>query len=144
MSEQLDFSQYLYERRYNAQSKIDDAKILKRKAIIAAAIGAVAIFAVMIAFIIGAYDREQVALFFCLVALYVLLVVAVFYGYGTIQLKSFSKFFHSVRLISKWESIIEMTDKIEAKYAEKTLHPADLEKMEKRLVKLCDEIDNKM
>lgn len=144
MSEQLDFSQYLYERRYNAQSKIDEAKALKRKAIVAAAIGAAVIFAVMAAFIVGAYDREQVALFFALVALYVLLVVSVFYGYGAVQLKSFGKFFHSVRLISKWEDMIEMTDRIEAKYAEKSLHPADLEKMEKRLVKLCDEIDNKM
>jgi len=63
MSEQLDFSQYLYERRYNAQSKIDEAKIIKRKAMVAGAIGAVVIFAVMVAFILGAYDREQVALF---------------------------------------------------------------------------------
>ena len=144
MSEQLDFSQYLYERRYNAQSKIDDAKILKRKAMVAAAIGVVVIFAVMAAFLVGAYDREQVVLFFALAALYVLLVVAVFYGYGAVKLKSLSKFFHSVRLISKWEDMIEMTDRIEAKYAEKSLHPADLEKMEKRLIKLCDEIDKKM
>ncbi len=144
MSEQLNFAEYLYERRYNAQSKIDDAKLAKRKALVAGAIGAVVIFAVMIAFIMGAYDREQVALFFALVALYVVLVVAVFYVYGAIRLKSFSKFYHSVRLISKWESMIEYIDRIEAKYAEKSLHPADLEKMEKRLIKLCDEIDSKM
>ena len=132
MSEQLDFSQYLYERRYNAQNKIDEAKIIKRKAMVAGAIGAVVIFAVMVAFILGAYDREQVALFFALVVLYFALVVATFYIYGAIQLKS------------KWEDVIDAMDKIEAKYAEKTLHPADLEKMEKRIVKICDEIDNKM
>ena len=144
MSEQLDFSQYLYERRYNAQSKVDEARIIKRKAMVAGAIGAVVIFAIMVAFILGAYDREQVALFFALVVLYFALVVATFYIYGAIQLKSFGKFYHSVRLISKWEDVSEAMDKIEAKYAEKTLHPADLEKMEKRLVKICDEIDNKM
>ncbi len=144
MSEQLSFSEYLYERRYNAQSKIDDARALKRKATVASAIGAVVIFAVMIAFIIGAYDREQVVLLFSLIAAYALLVVAVFYGYGAIKLRSLGKFFHAVRLISKWEDMIELTDRIEAKYAEKSLHPADLEKMEKRLIKLCDEIDNKM
>ena len=144
MSEQLDFSQYLEVRRYNAQSKIDEAKIIKRKAMVAGAIGAVVIFAVMVAFILGAYDREQVALFFALVVLYFALVVATFYIYGAIQLKSIGKFYHSVRLISKWEDVIEAMDKMEAKYAEKTLHPADLEKMEKRIVKICDEIDNKM
>ena len=118
MSEQLDFSQYLYERRYNAQNKIDEAKIIKRKAMVAGAIGAVVIFAVMVAFILGAYDREQVALFFALVVLYFALVVATFYIYGAIQLKSIGKFYHSVRLISKWEDVIEAMDKIEAKYAE--------------------------
>jgi len=40
--------------------------------------------------------------------------------------------------------MIETIDKVEMKYAEKTLHPADLEKMEKRLVKLCDEIDKRI
>lgn len=144
MSEQLSFSEYLYERRYNAQSKIDEAKVTKRKAMVAGAIGAVVIFAIMAAFILGAYDREQVVLFFVLVALYFVLVAAVFYIYGALQYKSPGKFFHSVRLISKWEDMIEAIDKVELKYAEKTLHPADLEKMEKRLVKLCDEIDKRI
>ncbi len=144
MSEQKSFSEYLYERRYNAQSKIDDARQTKRKALVAGAIGAVVLFAVMIAFIIGAYDREQVVLFFALVALYVALVVCVFYIYGAIIYKSLPKFFHSVRLISKWEDMVEYIDRIEAKYAEKSLHPADLEKMEKRLIKLCDNIDSKI
>ena len=144
MSEQIGFSEYLYERRYNAQSKIDEAKVTKRRSLVAGAIGAVVIFAIMVAFILGAYDREQVVLFFSLVALYFILVAAVFYIYGALQYKSLSKFFHCVRLISKWEDMIETIDKVEMKYAEKTLHPADLEKMEKRLVKLCDEIDKRI
>lgn len=144
MSEEISFSDYLYERRYNAQSKIDDAKIVRRKARVACAIGAVVLFAVMVAFILGAYDNEQVVLFFALVALYLVLTATVFYCYGAIKIGSFSKFFNSVRLISRWEDMIEYMDKIEAKYAEKTLHPSDLEKMEKRLIKLCDEIDKKM
>lgn len=144
MAEQKSFSEYLYERRYNAQSKIDDAKLIKRKAIVAGALGAVVLFAAMVAFMIGAYDREQVGLFFALVALYALLVVCVFYIYGAVKSGSLAKFFHSVRLISKWEDMVEYIDRIEAKYAEKSLHPADLDKMEKRLIKLCDDIDNKI
>ncbi len=144
MSEELKFSEYLYERRYSAQEKIDDAKILRRKARVACAIGAVVIFAVMIAFIMSAYDNEQVPLLFTLIAIYFVLVAMVFYVYGAIKCGSLSKFFNSVCLISGWEDMIESLDKIEAKYAEKTLHPADLEKIEKKLLKLCDEIDKKI
>ncbi len=144
MSEEMKFNEYLYERRYSAQSKIDDAKVIRRRARVACAIGAVAIFAVMIAFIMSAYDNEQVPLFFALVAVYLMATAAVYYIYGAVQSRSLSKFFHSVRLISRWEDLLEYIDKVEAKYAEKTIHPADLEKTEKKLVRLCDEIDKRL
>ena len=144
MSENLTFSEYLYERRYGAQSKIDDAKIIRRKARVACAIGAVVFFAIMIAFVLNAYDNEKVVLLFSLIGVYLALVAIVFYMYGAIKCKSLARFFNSVMLITRWEDMIETLDRIEAKYAEKTLHPADLEKIEKKLVKLCDEIDKKI
>ena len=144
MSENMTFSEYLYERRYEAQNKIDDAKIVRRKARVACAIGAVVLFAIMIAFILNAYDNEKVVLLFSLIGVYLFLVAVVFYAYGAIKCKSLAKFFNSVMLITRWEDMIETLDKIEAKYAEKTLHHADLDKIEKKLVKLCDEIYKKI
>ena len=98
----------------------------------------------MIAFILGAYDNQQVVLLFCLIGLYFVLTAAVYYCFGAYKMGSFVKFFNAVILISRWEDMIEYMDRIEAKYAEKTLHPSDLKKMENRLIKLCDEIDNKI
>lgn len=127
----------MYEKRYAAQEKIDEAKKLRRKARVACAIGAVAIFAVMISFIIGAYDRENIVLLAVLVAVYFAAVVAVYYVYGTVKNK---KFFKMTRYITRFEDAIELFDRMEAKYAEKTLYPADREKAENRLIKVCEEI----
>lgn len=131
----------MYEKRYAAQSKIDEAKKLRRKAWVACAIGAVVLFAIMITFIMSAYDNEQVALLFALIAVYVLGIVAVYYIYGTIKNKNF---FKMTRYIVRFYDAIEAFDKMEVKYAEKTLHPADREKVENRLMKVCDEINENL
>ncbi len=137
MAEEQSKAFEMYEKRYAAQEKIDEAKKLRRKARVACAIGAVAVFAIMISFIIGAYDSENVVLLAILVVVYFAAVAAVYYVYGTVKNKKFLKM---TRYITRFEDAIELFDKMEAKYAEKTLYPADREKAENRLLKVCEEI----
>ena len=141
MNESHDRAFEMYEKRYAAQQKIDEARKLCRKARVACAIGAVVIFAIMISFILSAYDNENVVLLFVLIGIYLLAVAAVYYVYGTIKNKNF---FKMTRLISRFDDAIELFDKMEAKYAEKTLHPADREKAENRLIKICEDINENL
>ncbi len=141
MNEEKSRSEIMYEKRYDAQDKIDEAKKLRRKARVACAIGAVVLFAIMISFIMSAYDNENVPLFFVLVCVYLAAVVAVYYVYGTTKNK---KFYLMTHYIVRFEDAIEAFDKMEAKYAEKTLHPADREKVENKLMKVCDDINTKL
>ena len=141
MNESHDRAFEMYEKRYAAQEKIDEAKKLRRKASVACAIGAVVIFAIMISFILSAYDNENVVLLFVLIAVYLIAVVAVYYVYGTVKDR---RFFKMTRYISRFEDAIELFDKMEAKYAEKTLHPADREKAENRLIRVCEDINENL
>lgn len=134
----------LHEKRSSAQEKVNNAKKLRRKCIVAAAIGAVALFAVMGAFIIAAYDSQNVILLAILLAAYVLGIILVFYVYGAVKCGSFKYFCRSMRYIIKLEEMLEDMDKVEEKYAERTIRLSDMDEFEKKFLNLCDRINEEL
>lgn len=131
----------LHEKRSSAQDKVREAKTLRRKALVAAAIGAVALFAVMGAFIIAAYDSQNVILLAILLAAYVLGIILVFYVYGAVKCRSLKYFSRSMRYIIKLEEMLEDMDKVEEKYAERTIRLSDMDEFEKKFLSICDKIN---
>ncbi|MBQ8475124.1 MAG: hypothetical protein IJ499_05635 [Clostridia bacterium] len=134
----------MHEKRSAAQEKVNRAKVLRRKALVAAAIGVVALFAVMGVFIFSAYDSQNVLLLAVLLAVYVLGVIAVFYIYGWIKCGSLKYFWRSMRYIVKLEEALEDMDKIEEKYAERTIRLSDMDEFEKKFLSLCDKINEEL
>ncbi len=130
----------VYEKRYKAEEVLGGVKKWKRAALVSAAIGAVVLFCVMIAFIIRAYDAENVSLMAVLIGAYLVGVGAVYFVGGTVKAGSAARFVRGCGLLRAWSWAVSDFEQITDKSAEKTAMPGDVEKYEEKLVSLADKI----
>ena len=124
----------IHEKRYRANEILETVKAWKRKATVVCAISAVVFFAVLISFILAAYDAQNVILMASLIALYFVLVILSYYIGGAVISKSFAAFSGAKKLAKKWDYALLDFEAMEDKVAERTAMPGDMEKSESKLI----------
>lgn len=124
----------IHEKRYRANEVLDVIKVWRRKATVICAISAVVLFAVLISFIIAAYDAQNIILMAALVAAYFVLVILSYNIGGAVIAKSYSAFRGAKKLAKKWEYALLDFEAMEDKVAERTAMPGDMEKCEAKLI----------
>ena len=128
----------LHEKRYRAKEIIDVLKAWKRKALIACAICAVAVFAALISFVMAAYDAQNLLLAAAFVAAWILSMVIAYFVMGSVSALGLVPFKKGMSLMTKWNDATAYFDAMENKVAERTAMPGDMEKAENNLISVAD------
>ncbi len=128
----------IHEKRYRANEILEIIKAWRRRATVVGAISAVAAFAVLISFILGAYDAQNIALMAALIALYFAVVLVSYNVGGALMAKSYAAFRGALKLGRKWDDAILDFEAMEDKVAERTAMPGDMEKAEDKLLSVAD------
>lgn len=124
----------IHEKRYRANEILEIIKVWKRKAAVICAVSAVVFFAVLISFILAAYDAQNLILTASLIAAYFLLVILSYNIGGAVTSGGFGAFRNAKKLAKKWDYALLDFEAMEDKVAERTAMPGDMEKCESKLI----------
>lgn len=138
--EEMTKDMILHEKRYRAKEILETVKAWKRKAVVTTAICAAVLFAVLISFIMGAYDAQNILLMVALIAAYFVLLLISYYIAGSAFAHGFSAFSKGTKLLSRWNDAVADFEAMEEKVAERTAMPGAMEKCEIKLINVADDI----
>ncbi len=128
----------IHEKRYRANEVLEIIKAWRQRALVVGAVSAVAAFAVLISFIIGAYDAQNIILMAALIVLYFVIILVSYNVGGSLIAKSFKAFRDARKLFRKWNDALLDFEAMEDKVAERTAMPGDMEKAEDKLISVAD------
>ena len=131
-------------KRVDARERVRDFKKKKKRAVYTAVAAFAAACAVFGYFVLDLYDRMLplaaagvfLGILLCGTAAYCISGGAVFGG--------IKNFLHLRALCARWQSAVKSMEKLEEKTFDRTAYAKDVEKAEKELLKLSEEIIKKM